>query len=673
MSATGASANNQTSGTEPGAIAPPRVVALIGPMGSGKSTLFEALQEAAGSPQRRGGDARSRPATTETRIGQCRYLGDAWTLLDCPGSIEFLHDAAAALAIADLAVLVCDPVPARAATLAPLVRLLRAAGLPFMVFVNRIDTLDGTVRETLAALSGEMPAPLALRQVPLREGGEVTGYVDIVRGQAYRYRRGSASEPVSVPDHLREREAEARAALIETLADHDDALLEKVLEDIEPSEQEIYQDLHKDLAEGTLIQVLLGAAELGGGVRRLWKALRHDVPVPERCIAERGLEGITGPVAQIFRTSQAGHAGRLAFARIWCGIVREGMALAPHGGEPARLGGILRLTGGDWSKTAEAEAGEVVALARLEGARAGMVLSPAGDVMLDFPDPPEPVYALAIAPRERRDDVKLSAALHRLIEDDPALSLTQSGESHEIVLHGQGEMHLTAVLDRLSRASGVAVATARPATAYRETIRRAVHRHARLKRQTGGHGQFADVTIQIEPRARGEGFLFIDRIVGGAVPRAFIPAVGEAAEEAAQKGPFGHPVVDIAVTLLDGGFHSVDSSDMAFRTATRMAMTEGLAEADPVLLEPIEQVVLSVPNAFTARAQRLLSGRRGQILGYAERPDWPGWDDVQALVPAAELHDLIIELRSQTLGLGTYRHHFDHLAEARPEARRGAA
>jgi elongation factor G len=201
--------------------------------------------------------------------------------------------------------------------------------------------------------------------------------------------------------------------------------------------------------------------------------------------------------------------------------------------------------------------------------------------------------------------------------------------------------------------------------AYRETIRRQVRHHARLKRQTGGHGQFADVTLEVAPRPRGAGFAFVDKIVGGAIPRKFIPACGDAAEEAAKKGPLGNPVVDIEVTLVDGGFHSVDSSDMAFATATRMAMQEALAKAEPVLLEPVEHVAVAVPSAFTPAAQRLLTGRRGQILGYAECPDRAGWDEVEAMVPAAELHDLILELRGQTLGLGTYRHRFDHLAESR--------
>ena len=201
-----------------------------------------------------------------------------------------------------------------------------------------------------------------------------------------------------------------------------------------------------------------------------------------------------------------------------------------------------------------------------------------------------------------------------------------------------------------------------------------VHEHGRLKRQTGGHGQFADVKIAIAPLPRGAGFAFVDKVVGGAVPRNFIPAVGQAAEEATNSGPFGYPVVDISVTLTDGGFHAVDSSDMAFKTATHLAMKEGLAKADPVLLEPVDRVTVSVPNEFTARAQRLLTGRRGQILGFAERSGWPGWDDVEALVPEADMHDLIIELRSQTMGLGTYRARFNHLAETRGgEQRRGAA
>jgi elongation factor G len=321
---------------------------------------------------------------------------------------------------------------------------------------------------------------------------------------------------------------------------------------------------------------------------------------------------------------------------------------------------------GEPVKAGEAATGDVVAFGRLESVRTGATLSASGDAeALDAPEAPAPVYAFAIATEDRKDDVKLSGALQKLAEENPCLCIVHDVETGETVLRGQGEMSLNAAIERLAKISGVKVSTAKPRVPYKETIRRAVHQHARLKRQTGGHGQFADVKIDIAPRARGEGFAFGDRIVGGAVPKQYIPAVGEAAEAATRKGPFGFPVVDLEVTLVDGTFHAVDSSDMAFKTATRMAMQEALMKADPVVLEPIDHVTISVPNDYTPSAQRLLTGRRGRILGYAERAGWPGWDDVEALVPEAELHDLIIELRSLTMGLGTYRHEFDHLAEAR--------
>jgi elongation factor G len=645
----------------------PRVVALVGPSGSGKSTLFEALLEAAGSPARRPADPRNRPATTETRVGHCRFLGDEWAILDCPGSVEFAHETACAVSVADIAVVVCDPSPARALTAAPVLRLLAERQVPHLVLINRIDTLEAGLAETLAALQAQSRRPLALCQVPMTEAGRVTGYVDLVSARAYRYRSGKASEMMAVPSEMQAPEQEALDKLVEVLADHDDALLEKVLEDVKPTPAELYADLRRDLAAGHVVEVLLGAGAEMHGVRRLWKKLRHDTPFVDETAARIGVAASGAVLAQVFRTQHAGHAGKLSFARVWRGVLRDGVTLA--GG---RLGGIQRFPGGEPAKIVEAQKGELVALGRLDGVATGDCAGPDGAETLAFPAPPTPVFSLAIGTTDRKDDVKLSGALQKLLEEDPSLSMTHS-EAGETVLHGQGEIHLNVAIERLGRIGGLRLASRTPGVAYRETIRRGVREHGRLKRQTGGHGQFADVTIEIAPQPRGAGFAFIDRIVGGAVPRQFIPAVGEAAAEAAGKGPFGYPVVDIAVTLLDGQFHSVDSSDMAFRSATRAAMAEGLAKADPVLLEPIEHVTVSVPNEYTARAQRLLTGRRGQILGYAERADWPGWDDVEALVPAAELHDMIIELRSQTMGLGTFARRFDHLAESRAEGRRGAA
>jgi elongation factor G len=649
----------------------PRSVALVGPYSSGKSSLFEAMVEVAGVPVKRPADPRNRPMTTEIRLGHCTYLGDPWSVLDCPGSIEFAYEVTCALSMVDIAVVVCEPVPARALTVAPLLKQLADLHLPHILFINKIDTLEGGVADTLAALQGYAKCPLVLRQVPIIDGQNVSGYVDVVHERAYRYRKGQPSELVQIPSNMQDEEREALGKLVETLADRDDVLLEKVLEDVKPGTDEIYRNLRKDLADGAVVEALLGSADNVSGVRRLWKALRHDAPFASDTAARKGIPADGPPLAQIFKTQHAGHTGKLSYARIWRGTIKDGATL---GG--SRLGGIYQFPSGELAKRAEAAEGEIVAFSRLDGVATGATVSPGATAeQLPFPTPPSAVYSLAIATTDHKDDVKLNGALQKIREEDPTLTVLQEQDTSETVLHGQGEMHLNATVERLSRNYALKVATHKPQVPYKETIRKAVHEHGRLKKQSGGHGQFADVKIDIAPRQRGTGFEFVDKVVGGAVPRNFIPAVGEAAEEAARKGPFGFPVVDISVTLVDGQFHSVDSSDMAFKTATSLAMKEGLAKADPVLLEPIFRVTISVPNDYTARAQRLVTGRRGQILGFAEREGWPGWDDVEALVPEAELHDLIIDLRSQTLGLGTYRKQFDHLAESRggQELRRGAA
>ncbi|HXW72667.1 MAG TPA: elongation factor G [Methylocella sp.] len=639
------------------AVSAPRSVALIGPYGSGKSTLFDALMATAGSPPKKPLDPRKRVVSTELRLGHCSFLGDHWSILDCPGSVEFAHEAQAALAAVDLAIVVCEPAAGRGSSMPLWMRALEDFGLPHLIFVNKIDALASTVEDMLAAFQPFSKYPLALRQLPIIENDSVAGYVEVVSGRAYRYSTNQVGERIEIPAQLRDPEKQALDGLAEVLADQDDALLEKLIEEIPPTASELYQHIRKDQASGTIVEVLFGSAVRGHGVFALWKALRHDVPAAAETAARRGITQGDQPLVQIFKTLQA---GKLSLGRVWRGTLHDG---ASFGG--SRVGGIQRFPGGESARVPEAEAGELVALGRLEGVASGAVLGDASGATLPYPASPPPVFALTVAPKDRKDDVKLSGALNKLALEDPSLIVEHNLETGETLLKGQGEIHLNNAIERLASVYNLQITTSTPKIAYKETIKQAVTQHSRLKRQTGGHGQFADVKLEIEPRHRGEGFVFTDKIVGGAVPKQYIPAVREAAEEAMQKGPLGYPVVDVAVTLLDGTFHTVDSSDMAFRTATRLGIAEGLAKAGPVLLEPIDHVTASVPNSFTAAAQRLLTGRRGQILGYAERPGWPGWDDVEALVPAAELQDFIIELRSDSLGLGHYRHHFDHLAEVR--------
>jgi elongation factor G len=278
-------------------------------------------------------------------------------------------------------------------------------------------------------------------------------------------------------------------------------------------------------------------------------------------------------------------------------------------------------------------------------------------------EPLKPVYALAIHPERRDDEVKMSAAMTRLVEEDPSLVVEHDPETHQLLLRSQGDIHLQVATEKLRDRYNVSVTTEVPKVPYKETIRKPVKQHARHKKQSGGHGEFGDVQIEIKPLPRGNGFRFDEVIHGGSVPKNYIPAVEAGVKEYLTEGPLGFPVVDVSVTLFDGQAHAVDSSDMAFRRAGILAMKDGLPQCSPVLLEPVCRVTVSIPNEFTANAQSVISRRRGQILGFSPKEGWTSWDEVDAYMPQSELHDLIVELRSLSQGIGSYEWQFDHLNE----------
>ncbi|MBK1697995.1 elongation factor G [Rhodovibrio salinarum] len=657
---------------------PNRCVVLAGTATSGKTSLLQALLHTAGAidPPNSGAgghtvgdhspEARRREMSTEPNIAHAEFLGESWSLIDCPGSIELMQDTKTCLMGADVAVVVVDPDPAKALTLTPLLRFLDAHRIPHMLFVNKVDAPQGPIKELIAALQDVSSRPLVLRQVPLRDGDRVTGYVDLVSERAYRYRTGQSSELIRMPESVQDDENAARQELLESLADFDDALLEKLLEDVVPPAEEIYQDITQDLANDKIVPVMLGAAQRDHGVTRLWKALRHETPDPSVAAARLNVPEAAGAqagdlAACVLRTFYLPHTGKLSLIRLWQGELREDTNLAGQ-----RLGSLYRMFGSELIKQARAEAGDLIALGRIEDLHTGDVIGPKGRVVspeIAWPEPGFPVYGLVVHPQRREDEVKLTSALGKLREEDASLILDRTTEDQGLLLRGQGELHLGIALERLGNRFNVAVDSTRPHTSYRETIRKGTRYHARFKRQSGGHGQFADIQVEISPQPRSAGFNFTSSIVGGAVPKQYIPAVEAGVREGLQRGPLGFEVVDVAVELLDGQYHSVDSSDEAFRTAGRIAMQEGLQDCDSVLLEPIDEVRLAAPRAYISRVTNLVSGKRGQILGIEEKADWPGWDEVRAHMPASELGDLIVELRSVTQGVGFFEHAYDHLQE----------
>jgi elongation factor G len=649
----------------------PRSIALVGPYTSGKTTLLESILHATGATGRKGtakdnnmvGDhseeARARQMGTELNVATTTFMDDQLTFLDCPGSIELMQETLNAIIGVDAAVVVCEADPTKALALSPLLKALEDLGIPRMLFVNKIDKAVGPVQDLIDSLQAVSGAPLVLRHMPLAEGESITGYVDLASERSYVYRPNQPSEIRELPSGEADAVAAARYQMLETLADFDDTLMEKVLEEVAPEKQEVYGNLTKDYQEGLIVPVLLGAAESDNGTFRLLKALRHEAPAADVAAARVGVKPAGSCVAQVLKTYHTPHAGKLSVARIWAGTLKDGVTL-----NGSRVAGVMQMLGANSTKRPEAVAGEVVALGRLEEIGTGTTLSDAKDVA-QLPHAPvlKPVYELAIRPEKRDDEVKMSGALARIVDEDPSLSSEHVEATHELVLRGQGDIHLKLACDRLKNKYGLSVRTSAPRVPYKEAIRKSVQQHGRHKKQSGGHGQFGDVHIEIKPLPRGTGFAFEDKIVGGAVPRQYIPAVEAGVRDYLLKGPLGFPVVDVSVTLYDGQYHSVDSSEMAFKTAGRLAMNEGMPKCDPVLLEPILSVEIAVPSEFTPKVNQLVSSRRGQLLGFDARPGWNGWDVVNAHLPQSEVHDLIVELRSLTQGTGTYTYKFERLQE----------
>ena len=651
----------------------PRVAAIVGPYLSGKTSLMESLLFAAGALPRKGSikegntvgdasaEAKARQMSVEASLASCNYNGEAWTLIDCPGSVEFSQETAHVLMVADIAVVVCDPDPNRALMVAPTLKFLDDHKVPHVLFLNKMEAPGTSTRlkDVLNALQSVSERPLVLVEIPIRDGDQITGYVDLISEHAYKYEAGKDADLLQMPESVLPEEHEARQALLEKLADFDDHLMEELLSDMVPSLEEISEDMAKDVQEDLLVPVFFGSAEKDAGVRRLFQALCEESPRVDITATRLGIPEGKDALVQVFKTVHAQHVGKQSISRIWRGEVADGSSLAGN-----RVSGINRPFGAQQIKQAKASAGEVVALGRMDEVHTSEALTPSVRVELAWPAPMQPMLALSLNTVKSGDDVKLSLSLQKLCEEDASLHVEQNAETQERILWGQGEVHLKCALDRLKGRFGLEVQHHPPMVPYRETFTKGTKVHGRHKHQTGGHGQFGDVWFEIKPLPRGTGFVFEERIVGGVVPKNFFGAIEHGVVDWLKRGPLGFPVVDIHVALVDGSYHTVDSSDMAFKTAARVGMSEGAPLCHPVLLEPICEVHICVPSEFTPKAQRLVTGRRGgQVLGFDAREGWTGWDVVSAYIPQAEMSDVIVELRSLTMGVGSFTWAFHHLQE----------
>ncbi|MGB8702503.1 MAG: elongation factor G [Thermosynechococcaceae cyanobacterium] len=651
-----------------------RNVAIVGPYSSGKTTLLESLLHVTGVINRRGSvkngntvgdasaEARARQMSTELSAASLDYGSLHFTFLDCPGSVELGQEGLNALVGVDAAVIVCEPDPQKVLTLSPLFRILDEWQIPHLVFVNKLDRAIAPFQEVMEALKQVSSRPLVLQQYPIGQNETLVGFIDLITEQAFQYHPDAPADPIPLPADLQAQEHQARADMLETLAEFDDHLLEELLEDIEPPTAEVLKDFKEELGADLIVPVLVGVAEQSFGVRHLLDILVKEAPDASETAQLRGLGTEDHSVAQVLKTFMSAQGGKLSLVRVWQGTLTDGMTL-----NKVRVSGLYRLLGQQQLSVSQASAGEIVALGRMEGIQTGDTLwgngfSETGLTLLRA-DRLNGVFGQAIRPQNRKDEVKLTTALNKLSEEDPSLRWEHREDTHEMVLWGQGEIHLLIAKERLERKYNLPVVAQMPHVPYCETIRKAATSHGRYKHQTGGHGQFGDVYLDIQPQPRGEGFRFAETIVGGVVPRQYIPGVEMGVREFLAHGMYGFPVVDVSVTLTNGSYHSVDSSEQAFKQAARLAMQSGLPNCQPVLLEPVERITLSTPTEFTANILRLVTNRRGQVLGYEGKAGWQGWDEVSAYLPMAEMRDLITELRSLTQGVGFFQWQDDHMQE----------
>ncbi|MDU8927744.1 elongation factor G [Alisedimentitalea sp. MJ-SS2] len=623
-----------------------RAFAVIGPSQSGKSTLVQALAGLEGAKPK------TLPLMGGASVTKFNFMGDDWAGFYVPGGLDNISQVGPVLAACDVAVL-CVPAEADAAVLsAPYLRLLEDSNVPSLVFVNGIDAASNRIADIISELQHYCAHGIILRQVPMRKDGKTVGTIDLISERAWEYHDGERSSLVEVPKEMFDREQEARAEMMETLADFDDHLLEEIIEDQKPPTEELYEVATRALQHHDLIEALLGSAENGNGVLRLMKSLRHEVPQVD-ALRDR-LDVGKDVIAISCLADNLKHVGKAVLVRALADGVAQG---APLGGDT-----IGTLDDVDAKTQLSAlKPGEIGLAIKSDHLTLGTFLTAKGTTPLpDWAAAHPPALQRVVIPVNERDETKLPLALSRISEVDLGLQVAQDASVGHMVIGVGGPLHLRRIIDKLDQGFGIKVEVEEVATALRETIRKGKEMHHRHRKQSGGAGQFADVVIDVEPLPMGGGFEFAETVKGGAVPRNYFAAVEAGAKEALQAGPSGHPVVDVKITLKDGKTHSVDSSDFAFRTAGKNAVREALSELGTVVLQPIMAVEINVPSIFAGGLVQLVSGLKGQVQGFESDANAKGWEVFRALLPMAALEELSHALGSTTRGTAWFATEVDH-------------
>ena len=678
-----------------------RNVALIAHGSAGKTSLAEAMIFDTGATSRLGrvedGTTISdydpeeirRKISLNTSIVPCEWNGHKINVLDTPGYIDFVGEVKGALRVADGVVVVLDAVAGVEVGTELVWSFADEHNLPRLVFINKMDRENASFRRVLEQLGQKFEGNVIPIQLPIGSESQFRGVVDLVSRKAYI---GDKAEEGEIPAGLEDQVEEYRLRLIEAAAESDDELIVKYLDGKELTEEEIQRGLAISIKNRKVIPVLCGSATLNLGVQPLLQAITDYLPSPAECPPIKGKNPVTGEeeileptpmaplAAMVFKTIADPYVGKLTYFRVYSGVMESDSRLFnPLSGEEERIGQLYLLRGKEQQPVKTVQTGDIGAVAKLSATNTGQTLCDKGHpIVLPSITFPRPVFSVAITPKTKTDLDKMGTALNRLVEEDPTLRVEREPGTGETILSGMGDSHVDIATRRLKQKFGVEVLTSKPKVPYRETITKKVEVQGRHKKQTGGRGQFGDVFIRFEPLPRGAGFEFADEIFGGAVPKQFIPAVEKGLREIMQKGVLaGYPTVDFKATLYDGSYHPVDSQEIAFRLAAHLAFKKGIPQAGPVLLEPIMNVTITVPEEYMGDVLGDLNTKRARVQGMEQQR---GNSVITAQVPLAEMQRYATDLRSMTQGRGIFSMEFSHyeevpghlaesiIAEARKEA-----